>query len=206
MAKSKRWKRVRRTAALVMALAIAWTTWIQVRICRVEAMPDPERADVGIVLGAALWNDRPSPALRERLDHAVRLYRAGVAENWIVSGGLGNGSIPEAEGMRRYLVEQGVPEERIVMETESTSTYENILYSKRLMELNNWRTAVVVTHSYHGARALNMMRHVGYENPKVSTTDSEVLFEPWHKARETLAFTKWLLQKWTGAAHNERNV
>ena len=53
----------------------------------------------------------------------------------IVSGGQGeNESISEAEAMKRYLIERGLPEERIILEGASTSTYENFVYSAKLIE------------------------------------------------------------------------
>jgi uncharacterized SAM-binding protein YcdF (DUF218 family) len=113
------------------------------------------RADAGIVLGASLWNDKPSPALRERLDHALALYRAGVFPRIIVSGGLdaGGAKLTEAEGMRNYLQEQGVPAPSIEMDTKSHSTYENLLFSRNIMKARGWHTAVIVTHRYHGRDA-----------------------------------------------------
>jgi uncharacterized SAM-binding protein YcdF (DUF218 family) len=155
------------------------------------------KADVGIVLGAALWGDSPSPALEERLVRAVELFNDRRISHLIVSGGNdeGGSQLSEAEGMRNELVRLGIPAEVITLEPESATTYENISFSERLMRENGWRTALLVTHRYHGVRTLDMALYLGYDQPAVSSVDSKVLFLPWHKARETLAMIKWQLQK-----------
>ncbi|MFC5403701.1 YdcF family protein [Cohnella soli] len=156
-----------------------------------------ERADTGIVLGATLWDDRPSPGLAERLDLALELYHAGAFSNMIVTGGLDdNGAtVTEAEGMKTYLVGKGMPESAIVTEPLARSTYENLLYSRKLMQERGWKTAVIVTHSYHGSRSSNIAKALGYEPVRVAVTDSSVLKLSYHRTREVLAYTKWLLEK-----------
>ncbi|MDG0813002.1 YdcF family protein [Cohnella rhizosphaerae] len=158
----------------------------------------PATSDVGIVLGASLWDNKPSPGLRERLDQALSLYKANVFRRLIVTGGLdaGGAVLTEAEGMRDYLRERGVPASAIVIEPRATSTYENLKYSKAIMDAQGWRTAVIVTHQYHGARSLDIAEALGYERPQVSVTDSKVMNMAYHRTREVLAYTKWLLQKW----------
>ncbi len=154
-------------------------------------------ADVGIVLGAALWGDEPSPALKERLDRAAELYKQHMFPRLIVSGGydVPNAKLTEAEGMRDYLVNLGVPAKQIVLENKATSTYENVLFSKQLMDRSGWRKAIVITHRYHGLRALEMAKSVGMEDPGLAVMDSKALIMWWHLGRETLAYTKWQWDK-----------
>lgn len=187
------------TALVLAALIIIDCGMLYYRIVQFEGMPVHDhsvRADVGIVLGASLWNDRPSPGLRERLDLALTLYEAGVFRRIIVTGGLdaGGATITEAEGMRNYLVEHGVPENVIKLEDVSRNTYENLKYAKRIMDEQNWRTAVIVTHRYHGARAADIAAALGYEKAQIGTADTLVMNLAYHQARETLASVKW---QWT---------
>lgn len=185
-------------AALLVILLMLDCGILYNRIIRFEGMSvdRAEHADVGIVLGASLWNDRPSPGLRERLDLALTLYEAGVYSRIIVTGGLdaGGATITEAEGMRNYLVENGVPADVIKLEDASRSTYENLKYAQRIMDEENWRTAVIVTHRYHGARAADIAAALGYEQVQVGAADTKVMNLAYHQARETLAFVKW---QWT---------
>ncbi|HEV2765160.1 MAG TPA: YdcF family protein, partial [Pyrinomonadaceae bacterium] len=47
------------------------------------------RADAAVVLGAAVWTRRPSPVFRERINHAVELYKRGRVRKLILTGGRG---------------------------------------------------------------------------------------------------------------------
>ncbi|MFC4597962.1 SanA/YdcF family protein [Cohnella hongkongensis] len=198
-----RGKRMRRALALAAIGAVALLVWclsLYAAIVRFEGVPGdgkPIPSDVGIVLGARLWNDAPSPGLKERLDLAIELYRQGAFEHFIVTGGLDDGgaTLTEAEGMRNYLVAQGVPSSAIRMDTLSRSTYENLVYARDIMESHEWRTAVIVTHRYHGSRAADIARTIGLSPVQVSVTDSRVLNVTYHQAREVLAYTKWLGMK-----------
>ncbi|REK68682.1 MULTISPECIES: YdcF family protein [Cohnella] len=183
------------------AALAAWCLTLLAVIMRYEGQPAAGirgTSDVAIVLGASLWNNVPSPGLRERLDHALALYRSGAVRHLLLTGGLdANGAtLTEAEGMRNYLLERGVPAEAMELETESTSTYENLKFAKRIMERRGWTSAVIVTHQYHGSRAGDIAAYLGYDPVQVSVTESRVLNMPYHRTREVLAYTKWLAQKW----------
>jgi uncharacterized SAM-binding protein YcdF (DUF218 family) len=196
MMQSKR-KWINYLVFLITTLGLLWILYIQWMIFSVQHQK-PNQSDVGIVLGAALWNDYPSPALQERLDAAYNLYNSGYYSKIIVSGGMDhNGStIPEAEGMKHYLMAKGIPDDHIFIEDQSRSTYENLLFSKRIMADNDWKSSIVITHEYHGARAWDIAHFIGLYELNIYTIKSKVLWMPWHKARETLAFTKWFLIKW----------
>lgn len=189
-----------RIAAAAAILVVLWCGWLYYRISAFEGIPiapGSVRADVGIVLGASLWNDKPSPGLQERLDHALKLYRAGCFPRIIVTGGLdaGGAVLTEAEGMRNYLVENGVPANEIYLDKTSRNTVENLRNAKRIMVDHSWHTAIIVTHRYHGARAADIAASLGFAPVQVSVTDTHVMNLAYHKTRETLAFAKWQLNK-----------
>lgn len=181
---------------MVTAIALLWVLFIQ---WKMASLPDGKLPpkEVGIVLGAALWQTEPSPALQERLNRAVQLYESGTIKHIIVSGGYdhANAELTEAEGMRNYLVDKGVRQSDIYLENEATNTYENMLFSQKIMRSNGWTSSVIITHRYHAVRALDIARFLGYEDPAVSPMDSRVLMMAWHKGRETLALTKWQWDK-----------
>lgn len=195
--KAGRYRKLWVLASVAAVIGVIWVGYIQWLIHSAQNRPPGPDADVAIVLGASLWNDKPSPGLRERLDLAYELYRDKKVNRLIVSGGLdANGAtITEAEGMKRYLVERGVPVEAVFEERKSTSTYENLLYSKQIMDREGWAHPVIVTHQFHGARAMDIARFVGLTDVTSSLTESQVMWMPWHKCRETLAFTKWYADK-----------
>lgn len=151
------------------------------------------KADAGVVLGAALWDGKPSPALIERLNAAVKLYKDKKVEYLIVSGGLEREGVTEASVMKEYLVKNEVPQERILLEDKSTNTKQNLKNTKELLTGTDLHSITIITHDYHMTRALQYAEQVGLKNPKVAPVHSEVLFMPYHKTRESLALIKQAL-------------
>ena len=91
---------------------------------------EPEKTDLIVVLGCQVRGETPSRMLRHRLDTAYEAMQKHPDALCVVSGGKGSDElISEAEAMRRYLVEKGADESRIVMEDKSTNTFENIKFS-----------------------------------------------------------------------------
>ncbi|MCM3783896.1 YdcF family protein [Neobacillus mesonae] len=180
----------------LIILGVIWVAYVQWKIFNphyTKVLSEP--VDVGIVLGASLWGDEPSPGLAERLDKALELYQAGSFEYFIVSGGLDSPQhrYTEAEGMQRYLIEHGVEESHIFLENEATSTYENLLFSKEIMAEHNLNSSVIITHDFHGMRSLEMAEFLHYEQPVLTLAESAAMpFLP-SQIRETLAYTKWKL-------------
>ncbi|WNR42292.1 YdcF family protein [Paenibacillus roseipurpureus] len=189
----KTFVRLFQVALVAFAIVVAWIIFIQWKVQLGTNQTLPKQVDVGIVLGASLRNDLPSPGLQERLDLALELYKQGRFKQLIVSGGLDhNGSkLTEAEGMRNYLVSHGVPQGSIFLEPHATSTYENLLYSKYIMEEKGLVSSIIMTHRFHSSRSLDIAETIGFKQPYVSSTKSDVLFMPYHDVRETLAYTKW---------------
>jgi len=180
----------------VMATALLLVGWIGFMLWTITSFePDPldEQYDVGIVLGAALWRNEPSPGLRERLDHALALYEAGKFDKLILTGGHDhNGStIPEAEGMRNYMIERGVPDEDILIDPEAQSTYDNLFNSRAIMQREGLERAVIITHEFHSARAADIAAYLDYREPGFSMAESKVLPASQKHPREVMAFTKW---------------
>ena len=131
----------------------------------------PDTTDVIIVLGAAVWaGGVPSPALRRRVMHAVGLFHQGLSDVLIVSGGVGKNPPSEARIMRRLALEQGVSEDKIVMEESAQSTLDSAMACSRILQKNGWSRAVLVTDRYHITRAAILFRLFGI-NVTCSTPD-----------------------------------
>lgn len=129
----------------------------------------PEKdQDYIIVLGCGLRKDgSPTPLLAGRLNRAMEFYRAQIEETgkplvFVTSGGKGpNEIISESASMKAYLIENGIPEEHILQEDQSVSTYENMLFSKRIIEnLNSEARVLYSTSNYHVFRSGLMARRV----------------------------------------------
>ncbi|KHL95205.1 hypothetical protein QW71_14515 [Paenibacillus sp. IHB B 3415] len=186
-------------AALIL-LIVAGLIWCAVAFSRInsaETTAPMVKADAGVILGMSMWGDEPSPGLKERLDYALELYRSGVFTHFVVSGGLDHPDYKytEAEGMKRYLAAHDVPEDVIYLENQSTSTYENLLFSKAVMQQEGLSSAVIITHDFHGRRALEIARELKFKNPELGVTESKVMSMFKYKTREILAYTKWKMQQ-----------
>ncbi|MBD1372695.1 YdcF family protein [Hazenella sp. IB182357] len=156
--------------------------------------PDGETRQAAIILGAALWDKKPSPALKERCDLAYQLYKEKKVSHLVLSGGLGNNGITEAQGMRDYLLEKGVKEEDLLLEEHSSNTKQNLKYTASLLSEHKLDRVYLVTHDYHMNRALTYASQAGIKAAP-APVHSTVLFMPYHKARECLAWVKLNLLK-----------
>ncbi|MCK9862543.1 YdcF family protein [Paenibacillus sp. ATY16] len=175
---------------LLGVLCCGYLLWL---INSYDASKPVEQADAAIVLGASLWSDKPSPALKERLDFADKLYKDGKVKMLILSGGLDrNGSkLTEAQGMRVYLLAKGIPEDKMLLDNAARSTYENLLNSKVIAAEHGLNKLLIVTHDYHAPRAMEMARYLDYENVQAAAFHSEVLSPFKNQSREVLAYAKW---------------
>lgn len=187
------WRGVRNILLILFATGLVWCVFAYWNINRAATTDPMQDSDVGIVLGMSMWGDEASPGLKERLDYALDLYNEGLFKHFIVTGGLDKPDFKytEAQGMRNYLVQKGVPESAISMENKATSTYENLLFSKEIMDREGWTTVILITHTYHGKRAQEIARELGLAQTQLGLTPSQVMSMAWHKSREVLAYTKW---------------
>lgn len=112
-----------------------------------------QRADVIVVLGAAQYNGKPSPVLRARLDHAIILYRAGLAPKIVVTGGIGEGDrVSEAAVGQSYLVLNRVRESDIVVRPEGRSTGASMASVAQWLGERSLHRALLVSDPFHSLR------------------------------------------------------
>lgn len=147
-------------------------------------------ADYCLILGAQWKSNGPSEALRRRLDRAVSYLNESPDTAVIVSGGQGgNEPIPEAVGMKEYLMNAGIAEERILTEPLSRNTHENLAFSGRLIDAANSRV-VIVTNNFHVFRALQIAKKQGYGNVDGLAAGSVASFLPNNLLREFVGVLK----------------
>jgi len=151
--------------------------------------------DAVIVLGAAVWGERVSSVLADRLLMAVEYHTHNPNALIVVSGGQGEGAITEAEAMRRFLVAQGVPNEIIIKEDRSTSTLENIKFSKEILDelFGDDYSVAIITNHFHIFRAVSMARRQGMQ---ASGFHAQLRrrYMPWYFTRESAAVGRlWVL-------------
>ena len=149
-----------------------------------------ENLDYLIVLGAQVYESGPSVVLRYRLDEAVRYLNENSDTVCIVTGGQGyNEPFPEAEGMKRYLVQNGIAEERIRMETESVNTVSNIKNSLVFLDPENDRVGII-TNNFHLYRGIGLAKKQGIRNVCGIAARSNPVYLPNNLLREVLGILK----------------
>jgi uncharacterized SAM-binding protein YcdF (DUF218 family) len=147
-------------------------------------------ADYCIILGAQWKTDGPSYILQKRLEAAIEYLNDNQGTKVIVSGGQGeNEPISEAAGMKQYLLEAGISEERIIVEDKSSNTNENLLYSSEFIDKENDRV-VLVTNDFHMFRAYGIAKKQGYSHPEGLTAASYPAMLPNNLLREFLGIIK----------------
>ena len=154
-----------------------------------NASGKPE-ADYCIVLGAQWKSDGPSEVLRRRLDKAAAYLISNPNTKVIVSGGQGsNEIISEASGMRDYLIQSGIAENRILVEDQSSNTYENLVFSGKFLDKTT-DSVVVVTNNFHVFRTLAIAKKQGYANVEGLAASSVPGMAPNNLLREFLGVIK----------------
>jgi uncharacterized SAM-binding protein YcdF (DUF218 family) len=146
------------------------------------------RADAIVVLGAAQYDGRPSPALKARLDHVVQLWRAGVAASIVVTGGKQPGDrFTEATASATYLRAQGVAEDKILREVNGRSSFQSLADSAAFLKQKRLTRVVLVSDAYHAARIEGIAEEVGLDASVSPTPASRDVTNLGRYARETLA-------------------
>ena len=143
-----------------------------------------------VILGAKVKpGGIPSRSLKNRLDAAVDYLQKYPTVKAIVTGGQGaDEDRTEASVMADYLIKNGIAEDRVLLEDQSTTTYENLLFAKKLLP-ENTASITIISNDFHLKRATILARKLGLKadvvaapTPKVVNTKSRI--------RERLAIIK----------------
>ena len=153
------------TVALAIILIVSFVL-IEGIILMEGSEEEPPQVDYVIVLGARLYGDLPSPALLERLRVAKDYLLENEDSRVVVTGGQGTDElIPEAHAMENFLVENGIEEDRIIVEDKATSTFENMKYSRELIMEEGIISpkVLIVTNKHHIFRAKLLAERQGMD-------------------------------------------
>jgi uncharacterized SAM-binding protein YcdF (DUF218 family) len=182
---------------LVLAAGVAgWCRWVYVQIESYASQDQAAPSDAIAVFGAAEYDGKPSPVFRARLDHALTLYRRGIAPLIVTLGGNGGDQYSEGGVGREYLEGQGVAEQAIIAETESRTTEDSARRIAVIARANGLRRLVIVSDQTHlfriheicAADGLNVLTS---PRPRVGVEGESEEFE--RVAHEILSYTFWRL-------------
>jgi len=146
-------------AALVLYVAI---TFVQVR--QASRRDGAQSAAAIVVLGAAQYDCRPSPVLEQRLDHALALYRDGVAGTIVVTGGKRDGDrCTEAQASADHLRAAGVPDDDLLLEVHGRTSWESLAATGLILRDRGLTRVVLVTDGYHALRVKAIADQIGLD-------------------------------------------
>ena len=187
--------------ALVVLVALgSFIANLWLRVSVQAKIDETQQADVIIILGCAVWpGERPSPSLEARVQHGITLYQRGMADYLILSGGIGHYPPSEAEMMRRLAVGHGIPEQSLILDTESSSTIESIQRASSTMQEHDWNTLIIVSDPFHIYRALLMAQDEGIQAWGSPAPNSPTYTIPrlryYYTLREVLAIAWYQLER-----------
>lgn len=186
-------------AVLLTGGTVASAAWIRGgadgHIYREADVPD---APVALVLGTRVGPDgTPSPFLAARLEIARRLFEGGKVRAILVSGDNMNADYNEPDAMLRWLVDRGVPAQRVVLDHAGFDTYDSCARAKRIFGVER---ATVVTQSFHLPRAVTLCRRLGIDANGVGDETAKRYAQRWRvsTAREYGACVKAALDVLSG--------
>ena len=181
------------STAILVAGLLAW------RIYSFGNTSSNAQADAAVVLGAAVWTNQVSPVFKERINHALNLYRKGQVRKLIFTGGQGNPGEPtESAAARDYAIQSAIPASDILIEEKSHTTYENILYAKQLADTHGIKKVLIVSDPLHEKRAMAMAEDAGLvaeASPTPSTRYQGVGSQLGLLAHETYYYIGYLLRR-----------
>src|SRR6201987_1175882 len=149
--------------ALVLSF-LGFLAGTSLRIVREADRQDLHKADAIVVFGAAEYSGRPSPVLRARLDHAYDLFRQGLAPVVIATGGSGaDPSYSEGGVSRDYLMRRGIPEPKLIAETQGADTAQSAHRVAVIMRANGMHSCLAVSDEYHVFRTKELLENQGLQ-------------------------------------------
>lgn len=157
---------------------------------------DLRPSDVAVVFGNGITPDgQPRPILKERLDRAIELYRAGLFELIVVSGSTADGGYDEPRVMRNYLLANGVPAGAIVEDPQGFNTYLTCAHTSEIMQQRGHGSVTVISQSWHIPRIRVAMWRMGVHDVRSAAAAGRTGWtQPYQLVREFAGFYWYLLR------------
>jgi uncharacterized SAM-binding protein YcdF (DUF218 family) len=149
---------------VLLAVIVAYVGGTFVQVWQASGRDGARPAQAIVVMGAAQYDGRPSPVLKNRLDHALDLYDDGLAPLIVVTGGRQDGDrFTEATSGYNYLRTQGVPDQDIRKEVQGATTYESLSAVASFLAAEGIDDVIVVSGPAHAKRLAEVASAVGLD-------------------------------------------
>lgn len=146
-----------------------------------------KNADCILILGAGIRRNKPSPMLEDRLLTGIELYENEISNKILVSGDHIESDYDEVGVMKNYLLEHGIPSEKIFVDHAGISSYDSVYRAKEIYKANK---IVIVTQKYHLYRAIYIGSHLDLEVYGIAADKNIYQSQEKRDAREFLARIK----------------
>jgi uncharacterized SAM-binding protein YcdF (DUF218 family) len=180
--------------AVLVLITAGWFAWLYGQVESTATIDNAQPADAIAVFGAAEYGGRPSPVLHARLDKAVSLYERGMAPVIVTLGGGSDKDSGKTEGGvgRDYLLANGVPYDRIIAETQSIDTEQQVQRLAAIAARQHLGHIIVVSDGTHLFRIELLCRRAGlhvYTSPRAPLGHIDDLDAAQRVMHEMLSYT-----------------
>lgn len=190
-------KNTARVFLYAVLFLLVWLCYLGYEIISFRANSTVASSEVAIVLGAAVWGDKPSPVFEERINHAIKLYNKQIVKKIIFTGGMGEAKKhTESEVAKSYAIKQDVAVEDILVETNSRTTIQNLRESKTLVKVHAFKSIILVSDPLHMKRSVRIARDMGmqvYPSPTMTSRYHSFYSQTNFFLREIYFYQRYLL-------------
>ncbi len=179
-----------KVAAALLAAVVLYLAVTFFQVWRAARTDQARPAEAIVVFGTAQYNGVPSPVLAARLDHAIELYRKGLAPVIVVTGGNQPGDrFTEATASANYLIQRGVPDEHVLREVSGTSSWQSLAAAANFLDDRDITDVLLVSDPFHSLRIRAMADELGLDAHSSPTRTSPIrgVTEARYMVRETVA-------------------
>lgn len=189
---------ISKTKLILIYLVVFFIIWfiIHSAVIVIDGLTDEiHAADVAVVLGNKVEaNGEPSERLKSRLDKAVELYNRGYFTSIIVSGGIGIEGFDEGKVMKEYLMDQGISEENIIVDSHGSNTWMTAENTKRFMDEWNGGTVMIISQYHHLSRTKLAFKKLGMEPVASASADIIEMRDLYSIFREFFAYYEYVIR------------
>lgn len=147
----------KKTLIILLGLLLGYFVLNSIRIYQYSFEYSEKKSDVAIVLGAAANGGKLSPVFKERINHGILLYKKGIVNKIIFTGGFGEGQEQsESQTAKNYALANEIPENDIFIEEKSKYTTENLEQAKQIMDSLGFTNALLVSDPLHMKRGMKL--------------------------------------------------
>jgi vancomycin permeability regulator SanA len=151
-----------RVVAGLVALVLLYLGVTFVQVLSASRRDQAARVEAIVVFGAAQYNGKPSPVLRARLDHAAALYKRGLAERIVVTGGRRPGDrFTEATASARYLTSKDIADGAVLRIVSGTNSWQSLASAANELKKRGMHDVLLVSDGFHNARIAAMAGELG---------------------------------------------